>query len=63
MLRVLMTNYAVFFNTMHVWFCGALVVNKLFQLHVAVFFLLKRCVRLEDTRDVVRGRLHWDRHA
>lgn len=29
------------FNTMHVWFCGALVVNKLFQLHVAVFFLSK----------------------
>lgn len=29
----------LYFNTMYVCFCGALVVNKLFQLHVDVFFM------------------------
>lgn len=29
----------LYFNTMYVCFCGALVVNKLFQLYVDVFFL------------------------
>lgn len=44
----------LYFNTMYVCFCGALVVNKLFQWYMDVFFLSVPSSSLENTCDAVR---------
>lgn len=48
----------LYFNTMFVCFCGALVVNKLFQFYVGVFFLSWYHHHNEKTLESLKGAAH-----